>query len=62
MVHEDHFKSARALTERMRNSYGVHVGRKMINKRLVASGYRAHRIFRKPLLTASNRRLCQDWR
>ena len=48
MVHEDRFKSARALTERIRNLYGVLVCRKTINIRLVAKGYHA-------------RRLCLDW-
>ena len=40
MIHEDCFlQSARALTERIRNVYGVRVGRKMINNRLAARGY-----------------------
>ena len=50
MVHEDCFKSARAFTERMRYSYGVGVGRKPINKQPTCGQ-------RKPLLTASHRRL-----
>ena len=61
MVREDRLKSARALNERMRNLYGVRVGRKTINNRLVARGYRARRILRKPLLTANHRRLRLDW-
>ena len=52
-AHEDHFRITRALTERMRNLYGVHVGRKTINNTLVARGYPVCRILRKPLLTSS---------
>ena len=44
-----------------KNFYGVRVGHKTINKRIVARGYRAHRIQRKPLLTASHRQLHLDW-
>ena len=61
MVREDRFKSARALTERMRNLYGVRVGRRTINNQLVARGYRACRIPRKPLVTANHHRLRLDW-
>ena len=51
MVREDRFISARSLSERMRNVYGVRATRKTINNRLVARGYRARRVLRKPLLT-----------
>ena len=61
MVHEDRFKSARALIERMRNLYGVSVGRRTINNRLVARGYHARRIPRNPLVTANHHRLRIDW-
>ena len=61
MVPEDRLRSDRALTERMRNLYGVRVGHTAINNQLVARGYQARRILRKPLLTDIHRRLCLDW-
>ena len=39
---------------RIRNSYRVHVGSMLINSRLVAKGYHAQRILRKPLLAADH--------
>ena len=61
MVREDRFRSARSLNERMRNVYGVRATRKTINNRLVARGYRARRVLRKPLLTQNHRRLRLEW-
>ena len=61
MIHKDSFTSARVLTERMRNLYGVRVGRKTFNNRLVTRGYYARRILRKPPLTANHRHLRLDW-
>ena len=61
MILEDCLKSGRALIKRMRNLYGVRVGHKMINNWLAARGYLAHRILRKPPLTANHRRLRLDW-
>ena len=61
MIREYRFKNARALTERMRNLYGVCVGCKTITNQLVARGYRTCRILRNPLLNANHRRLCRDW-
>ena len=45
----------------MRDLYGVRVGRKTINNRLVARGYHAHRILKKTQLTV-NHRLDWAWR
>ena len=50
MVHENCFKIARALTERIRNLYGVRVGRKTINSWLVARGFLFYRGAKWPLL------------
>ena len=61
MVRKDSIKSACTLTERMRNLYGVLVGCETINNHLAARGYHAHRIQRKPLLTANHRRLLLEW-
>ena len=61
MVRQDRFLSARALTARMRNLYGMRAGRTTINNRLLSRGYRAYRPTTKPLLTANHRRLCLDW-
>ena len=58
---EDSFKSACALTERMRNLYGVRAGRKTINNRLETRGYRARRPLRKTPLTAHHRRMRLAW-
>ena len=46
---QDRFISARALTVRMRNLYGMRNGWKTINKQLFSHGYRAYRPKRKPL-------------
>ena len=62
MVHEGDSKSAHALTERMRNLYGVYVGRKTINHRLMTRGYRVSRKLRNPSMTANNPRLCRNCR
>lgn len=61
MVRQDRYKSARFLTERMRNLYGVRAGRKTINNRLVERGYRARRPLRKTPLTAYHRRMRLAW-
>ena len=53
--------SARALTARMRNLYGMRAGRTTINNRLLSLGYRAYRPTTKPLLTANHRRLRLEW-
>ena len=45
----------------MGNVCGVRVGCKSINSSLVARGYRAHWILRKPLLTSNHRQLRLDW-
>ena len=66
MVRQDRFLSARALTARMRNLYGMRAGRTTVNNRLLSRGYRAYRPTTKPLLTANHRRLrlelAQRWR
>ena len=66
MVRQDRFLSARALTARMRNLYGMRAGRTTVNNRLLSRGYRANRPTTKPLLTANHRRLrlerAQRWR
>ena len=41
--------------------WGVRVGRKTFNNRLVTRGYYARRILRKPPLTANHRHLRLDW-
>ena len=50
----------------MRNLYGVRAGRKTINNRLVARGYRVRRLLRKTPLTAYHRWMrlagAQRWR
>ena len=61
MVREDNFKSARDLTERIRNLYGVRGGCKTISNWFVARGYHTRRILRKPLLTADHHQLSLDW-
>ena len=61
MVRQDRFLSARALTARMRNLYGMRAGRTMVNNRLLSCGYRAYRPTTKPLLTANHRRLRLEW-
>ena len=61
MVRQDHFLSARALTARMRNLYGMRAGRTTVNNRLLSRGYRAYRPTTKPLLTANHRRLRLEW-
>ena len=61
MVRQDHFLSARALTARMRNLYGMRAGRTTVNNRLLSCGYRAYRPTKKPLLTANQRRLRLEW-
>ena len=53
--------SARALTARMRNLYGMRAGRTTVNNRLLSRGYRAYRSTTKPLLTANHRRLRLEW-
>ena len=57
MVRQDRFLSARALTARMRNLYGMRAGRTTVNNQLLSRGYRAYRPTTKPLLTANHRRL-----
>ena len=42
MVRQDRFLSARALTVRMRNLYGMRAGRTTVNNRLLSRGYRAY--------------------
>ena len=61
MVRQDRFLSARALTARMRNLYGMRAGRTVVNNRLLSRGYRAYRPTTKPLLTANHRRLRLEW-
>ena len=61
MVRQDRFSSARALTARMRNLYGIRAGRTTVNNRLLSRGYRAYRPTTKPLLTANHRRLRLEW-
>ena len=61
MVRQDRFLSARALTARMRNLYGMRAGRTTVNNRLLSRGYRAYRPTTKPLLTANYRRLRLEW-
>ena len=61
MVRQDRFLSARALTARMRNLYGMRTGRTTVNNRLLSPGYRAYRPTTKPLLTANHRRLRLEW-
>ena len=48
MVRQDRFLSARALTARMRNLYGMRAGRTTVNNRLLSRGYRAYRPTTKP--------------
>ena len=43
MVRQDRFLSARALTARMRNLYGMRAGRTTVNNRLLSRCYRAYR-------------------
>ena len=57
----DRFLSARGLTARMRNLYGMRAGRTTVNNRLLSRGYRAYRPTTKPLLTANHRRLRLEW-
>ena len=61
MVRQDRFLSARALTARMRNLYGMRASRTTVNNRLLSRGYRAYRPTTKPLLTANHRRLRLEW-
>ena len=61
MVRQDRFLSARALTARMRNLYGMRAGRTTVNNWLLSRGYRAYRPTTKPLLTANHRRLRLEW-
>ena len=61
MVRQDRFLSARALTARMRNLYGMRAGRTTVNNRLLSRGYRAYRPTAKPLLTTNHRRLRLEW-
>ena len=61
MVQQDRFLSAWALTERMRNLYGMRAGRTMVNNRLLSRGYRAYRPTTKSLLTANHRCLRLEW-
>ena len=61
MVRQDRFLSARALTVRMRNLYGMRAGRTTVNNRLLSRGYRAYRPTTKHLLTAKHRRLRLEW-
>ena len=51
MVRQDRFLSARALTARMRNLYGMRTGRTTVNNRLLSRGYRA---YRPTMMTSSN--------
>ena len=48
MVWQDLFISARALTARMRNLYGMRAGWKTINNRFLSHGYRAYRPTKSP--------------
>ena len=61
MVRQDRFLSARRLTARMRNLYGMRAGRTTVNNRLLSRGYRAYRPTTQPLLTANHRRLRLEW-
>ena len=61
MVRQDRFLSARALTARMRNLYGMRAGRTTVSNWLLSRGYRAYRPTTKPLLTANHRRLLLEW-
>ena len=61
MVQQDRFVSARTLTARVRNLYGIRAGRKTINDRLLSRGSRAYRDTRKRLLTANHRHLRLEW-
>ena len=61
MVQQDRFLSARALTARMRNLYGMRTGRTTVNNRLLSRGYRTYGPTTKPLLTANHRRLRFEW-
>ena len=61
MVRQNRFLSARALTARMRNLYGMRAGRTMVNNRLLSRGYRAYRPTMKPLLTANHHCLRLEW-
>ena len=61
MVQQDCFLSARALTARMRNLYGMRAGRTMVKNRLLSRGYRAYRPTTKPLLTANHYHLHLQW-
>ena len=49
IIWQDRFISARALTARMRNLYGMRDGWKTINNQLFSHGYRTYRPTRKPL-------------
>ena len=51
------FLSARTLTVRMRNLYGMTAGQKTINYWLLSRGYRAYWPRRKSLLTTNHQRL-----
>ena len=42
IVQQNHFISARALTAQMKNLYGMRVGRKSINSRLLSCGYHTY--------------------
>ena len=61
MVRQDRFLSARALTARMRNLYGMRAGRTTVNNGLLSRGYRAYRPTTKLLLTANHHRLRLEW-
>ena len=61
MAQEDRFISARTLTDRMQNLYGVRAGLRTINTRLVVHGYHARRLMRKTPLTAYHRRMRLAW-
>ena len=61
MVWQDRFLSARALTARMRNLYGMRAGRTTVNNRLLSRVYWAYRPTTKPLLTTNHRRLHLEW-
>ena len=61
MVRQDRFFSARALTARMRNLYGMRAGRTRVNNRLLSHGYLAYRPTTKPLLTSNHRPLRLEW-
>ena len=61
MVRQDRFLSARALTARMRNLYGMRASRTTVNNRLLSRGYRAYRPTTKPPPTANHRRLRLEW-